>query len=1186
MPASSPLRLRLLQPSPSVETAEGVPVDLPAGKPLALLAYLHLADEPVPRDTLAGLLWPASTRERARGSVRHALWTLRSRLGESVFASDDPVALAPGALTSDLDQLEAHLARGSMQGALEVWKAPPFGTFTLSDAPEWERWADGVREGVRTRLADALVEAGRSARARSGREGARPGGTAREGIDLLEAATRIHPERLRLHETLVETLLELRAFDEAHAAVIRAREGMDDPESRAALDALSDRCQALARGARPADPAHAALHLTFVGRTDEFSTLVRRWREVRRGAPGIGLVLGEAGIGKTRLAEELLLVAEAEGGRGILIKAEDSERPIEWGLLSEVIQRLLRLSGAAGISPASDAILRSLMPSLALGESRADDPALRGLAMAIPRASPSAALSDALVDLVTAVSDDAPLLLVVDDLHWADTESRTVLARAATRLDRAAALLLFTSRSEVNEPRVRKTLSLLQDAPSAVVAELEPWSLASTTEALRSRLHFTHPTRADAVIRRIHMTSRGNPLFIVELVKVFLEEGIVEIEDEGRWTFHTDRLPPDLPLPGTVRALVDRQLDQLSREATLVAAHMARIGHATSPRVLGLQTGLGTSAVTNGIGDLLARRMIRWEGSDAVTFVHDELRAAVARRYQLHVGLTAGGGAQWSFFRTAVVASLVLLTLGAGLYAFANPDPFGPGPWGGGVIEAVDARGEAHLLRFRSGATPQLEPTELPLPPAPGPEVRAVSQPGGAHHLQLVRTSARGEEEVHRVGVIETGGNRPPPLSLLSPDQRFLAVVLPGPPDTVRLLVERGRVAHEAVVPEVLDGTWCGSQGLFLLSHGPSRIDLVRWNPVEGGPSTLPMERVTPGGALACTPDGRALLLAGVQDGRPGVFLKDLTTGVVLPLGWRGEGAPVALRWRAGEGHSRTGASALPRGMAPIEIQLEPEGPMELGLGGQRVLDGVLLLGSGARRREALAWSSDDTTVVAVRPGGRVSAVGPGITTVRARWGGWLEAEVQVRVTDQVEQRPLRERSEFLSVPADGGAPLPLFESVAVGADVSVTLEFMIRAEGEDARVELCTGMGERADSPGGTACVAYPAPVGSRLDRTRIALGTGSGIPATRVPLTDAPPPSPGAFGTEGWIPAALVVDPDGWVRLYVDGAFRIQGTVRLPRGAAEAPWQVMLGGSAREGTAGVREVSLWEGERRLPPE
>jgi len=1151
-----PFRLVLLTPTPRIETAGGEALNLPAGKPLALLAHLHLVGEPVPRDTLATLLWPGSTRERARGSMRHALWTLRKRVSEELFRSDDPVELADELLTSDLVELRAALARGDVKGAAGAWEAAPFSGFPISDAPEWSRWADAIRFDLENRLGSALAEAGGS------RLQDEPGGA---GVELLERAVQVQPDRLQHHVTLVEALLDLRDFDQAGTALAQARLALDDPSSLATLDRLERRRQALEVGdAPPSD--EQTLRLEFVGRTEEFAALLRRWREARAGSPGIGLILGDPGVGKTRLAEELGRVAEAEEGRCVQVKAEDSERPIEWGLLAEVIQRLLRLSGAAGISPGSDGILRSLMPSLSLAEPVSEDTAVRSLAFSIPRANPSAALSDALIDLITAVSEDAPLLLVVDDLHWADTESRTVLARVSTRLDRASALLLFTCRTEVAEARVRKTLALLGDAPNATTFELEPWSFASMDEALRGRMRFTHPAQADAVLQRIHRTSRGNPLFILELLKVFLEEEIVVIDEGGDWVFHTERLPPNLALPGSVRALVDRQLDQLSREAILVAAHMARIGHATSPRVLGLKTGLGTSAVTNGIGELLARRMVRWEARDSLVFVHDELRAAVARRYQLHVGLTAGGGAQWSFFRTAVVASLGILMLGAALYAFSSPDPLGSGPWGGGVIEAEALDGSLHMLRMRSSGRAHLDPTTVSPTSVAGPElpgtlwVETRAAASGEYTLHVVQ--AGGDPDGAWVGTVPSRPRR----TLISPDHRYVGAVLPGTADTLRLLALGGRRMHEAVLPEVLDLDWCGSNGLMILAHGARGVELIRWRPEEGGPAVLPLPTIVPGGALACSPDGRGLLLAGVRDGRAGVFLLDLGQEVVQSLAWPGQGAPLALRWSSRRDRS-----------VPVELRLDAEESLALGMGGQRLVDGVIVFSGGARSREPLAWSVADSTVAVVSQEGRITALAPGRTRVRARWGGWLKADLEVEVTYMVEAAPLLEAR----VPSRGDQRVPLPSGEAV------TVEFAFTVPEGGGAAEICLLESRR----GGGACVRAEGKGsgGNPAKAGYLSLGTRSGIPPVRRRLegprfSPEVRPDPEGAGMFAPVSGALIVDAEGWVRLYMEGELWLEAPARVERGPEEA-WLLRQGsgvaGVDREGAV-FRTIRVWEGERR----
>jgi hypothetical protein len=1146
-----PLRLRLLVPTPRVEGPDGETLDLPAGKPLAMLAYLHVAGRPTPRDTLATLLWPAASHDRARASVRQAVWLLRQRLGDDLFDGDDPLSIAPGRLVSDMQELRAQLQAGNPIQAARAWDAPPFGSLSVPDAPEWERWSDAIRLELEAHLGGALADAGNAARDPT---------RGREGVEALELACRVQPARLQHHLDLAGIHLDLRAFDEAGSVLARARALFDDPRSATILQELSERKDAMERGAATG-PADGALRLDFVGRSEEFAGVLRRWRQARSGAPGITVVLGEAGIGKTRLAEEIRLVAEAEGGRSIFVKAEDSERPIEWGLLGEVISRLLRLSGAAGISPASDGILRSLMPSLAHADPPREDGSVRALGLHLPRTSPSAALSDALIDLVTAVSDDAPLLLVVDDLHWADTESRTVLTRVATRLDRASSLLLFTCRSREGEGRLGKTLKILTEAPSSTTLELDPWSVVELEEALAPRIRFSNPREGDALVRRLHRTSRGNPLFVLELLKAFGDEGILEVQPDGTAIFRTERLPADRPLPGSVRALVDRQLDQLSKEATLVAAHMARIGHATSPRVLGLQTGLGTSAVTNGIGELLARRLIRWEGTDSLTFVHDELRAAVARRYQLHVGLTAGGGAQWSLFRSAVVVSFVILLVGAAAYAITNPDPFGPGPWGGGLVEITTADGATRSFRIRGSASGGLEPVDRL--PAAHPGRTAVRPLGnGTFDLHLAVHPSTGTAPGPGLAVLPD----PPALAVLSPDHRFVAVATDAGLDSVRILTEGGRTHAAFEAGEVLALDWCGPRALYLLAREGPGIVLRNWSVDDGSLRSLELGPVTPGSALACAPDERALLLAGARDGRAGIFLHDFATGSTTPVAVPGDLVPVALRWHA----------SRPRPV-PVELLLPDAEPVRIGLGGQRALDALLVLEGGTRRRESLAWSSDNPEVVAVGNGGRLTAVGPGTTLVRARWGSWLEAAVPVEVASTAEAVPLLSLDDSWILPV--GSPLvgeagPLVDlgpdaGFALVGGPAFTVEFDVALPTAPGSLELCV---REEGTPGARGCVrAFPPDGAGRLPA--LGLATGRGFPDTRVELRG---------WSSDWVPMALVVDAEGWARLFVRGRLRAEGALRLPRQDSEA-WLLELRGWSGEGGEGgaLRRLRTWEGER-----
>ncbi len=1217
--------------TPEIRAAGGDPIDLPLGKPFALLVYLHLSDGPVSRDHLAGVFWASSDRERARGSLRHALWFLRKELGEDLFASDDPVALAPDRVTSDLATFRRHLAEDRLDEAKALWTGAPLQLLDLSDGVEWTHWVEALRLEIEDAFAAALAVKGHQ----EWEEG-RPG----EAVRWFEAAAEARPHRLRHHRDLVETLLDARDFAGAEEAIRSARRHLpDDDRAAEALAELDHRIALLSRGATSTDPEDPTLQLEFTGRDEAFAALLRRWRFAREGDPGIGLVTGEPGIGKTRLAREFAVVARAEGGRVVHLKAEDSERPIEWGLLSEAIQRLLKLSGASGISHASDRVLRTLVPSLNLADPASIESPDRS-ALQLPRNRPSAALSDALVDLITAVAEDAPLLLVIDDLHWADTESRAVLARIANRIQGVPLLLLFTSRREVESLRVRKTLTLLSESPRATTIALAPLSEEDIARVLRARITFSDAESEAGVIRRVHRTTRGNPLFLFELLKSFQEQGILEEGTEGRWHFRTDRLPPDFPLPESLRALVDRQLEQLSEEAQLVAAHLARIGHPASPRMLSLRTGLGTATVTNAIGELLQRRMVRWASPESLNFLHDELRAAVARRFQLHVGLTAGGGAQWSFFRTAVVASLALLMLGAAAYLFARPAATEPGLHGGGTLVLTQGSDITAFTLSRSEDDGSLEarPVTPPVSPPPSPGTRSIVRlisgetewipedrlgltpdgshflahrvlPDGRHGLILEALDGEGEQ------VIWASRRRPEQVDISPRGQRVL-FLLPGRPDALLVTTPGGRPLARETAPTILRGHWCGPDRVLLLSREEGRVTAHLWDPESDVRRPLRIEGLHLGGETACSPDGSAIILQGASAGRVGFYLHEPREGTLQPLDF-GEGpAPDRIHW-------------IPDSVPPIpsSIRITHSDPFELEWGEQTELDAELVFSDGTTLPDSLDWSSRDREVVFVGPSGEVTAVGPGESWVVAEWNGWLRDSLRVQVQSTGDGGTLI-RERFADGGLEGWRKGPMARSpwevlteegivrlsgseddsghfllseraLALTEGGTVELEFRLPLSADSHQsIALCLvqwpggGGGEedsvRRDPPaaarGGASatgsmdeirrsaeqsgCIRYPAGIGEQWDPRRIEIHSHRSFPGTPIDVT-------GTLPHEGWVHLALSLGPDGSVTAYVDREWAGVAPVYLDD--TPGPWRIAIVGEARDTSLEVRRLSLW---------
>ncbi|MCU7725076.1 AAA family ATPase [Actinoplanes sp. KI2] len=256
----------------------------------------------------------------------------------------------------------------------------------------------------------------------------------------------------------------------------------------------------------------------LVGRVAEVVALDELRAAAERGSGAVALLTGEAGIGKTAVVEEAVSRAAAAGVTVLTGRADPDEgAPAFWPWL-----RLLD-SDVDGLSP-------SLLALTDEGEPAA--------------AARFRAIRDVLAAL-TAAAARTPLVLVLEDLHWADPSSLALLAALAREVSASRILVLGTSRTEL-------------DLPEATVLPLGPWDVAAVAAYL-GRLGAAHGTWAAVV----HELGGGNPLYTRELGRLLVREGRLE------------RPAGDIDLPDGLRRLVTRRTAQLTpacREALGVAA--------------------------------------------------------------------------------------------------------------------------------------------------------------------------------------------------------------------------------------------------------------------------------------------------------------------------------------------------------------------------------------------------------------------------------------------------------------------------------------------------------------------------------------------------------------------------------------------------------------------------------------
>ena len=1192
-----------------VKSPDGSPVDVSRGKPLALLAHVALTPEPLSRDELASFLWAGSTRERARGSLRQALWQLRQTFGEDLFDTDDPVTLTEGRVVTDVGRLRDHLAAAELEEALELWTGPPMEGIQVSGEPSWERWVDELRRDLERRLGGALSDRG---------NGEREAGPGADAIRWLDKAREVQPYRLQHHLDLAEALLEVRDFDEAARTLTTARNQFDDPSALEEIRAAEERLTEIRRGTVLAgSAAQPSLRLEFTGRAEEFSALIRQWNQVRDGETGIGLLLGEAGIGKTRLAEEVALMARSAGGRVVQVKGEDSERPIEWALLGELVEALLGLSGAAGISSGSEEVLRTLVPSLP-GRGRRRRSTGEGLPFSLPRTRPSAAISDALQDLLAAVAEDAPLLVVVDDLQWADTESRAVLARAATRMEEEPVFFIVTSRTGGREvsPRMRKTLDLLSRGQRAISLELAPLSTEEIRTLLERTLVAPDRTEMERVVDRIIRTSRGNPLFIIELLKVLRDEGMLEEAADSTWALVPGKVPEELPLPASLRELIERQLTNLSQEASLVAAHLARARHPASPRVVASRTGMTQAELTDGVGELIRRRMVQWESGEKLAFAHDELRAAVARRYQLHVGLTTGGGTHWSLFRTAVVASLVLLMVGAAAYAVT-----------GGTLPSAPSLGGGSLL-ISLGGDSLLEARAPANSPATGWRIQRVhphDQPGitpgtpssagaGNDLLSWTIGGERGLTGTGRApsstssssGGVDSGSGDPGGFLDSSGNTRRLEVLRGAGDrravDSARVLRPDGSLVDARSWDRVHAASWCGGTppSLLLSVEDDGEPGLYLWHPEDESMEVLDPPGM-PGSLLACAPNGRFAAVVTALDGDLGVHLLNFVTRDSYALPVEDVYEITGLRWDPDE----------PTPVA-VGVEIATADDLQLDWGERRTLEARVQHSDESHSHAGIEWSSQNPGVASVTEDGVVTANRPGRTWLAASFDGWLADSIPVRVRETERSPrvllwdpvpPLADDLWVADSPfhPSGQGPASWWSQTAVPsssawrsldgfslpAGGTFELEFTLEGRGEPLQGCLIFIDGPSLPDPGAEGGTALE-------NRSRTApkicllLQTDEGDPLQAAmafhrsfPTVDVEVPESITEGSRRWHHMALALLPDGIGVLHLNGIEVARTPIRLPLDG-DGRWHVLLQGmqprvEGARSSRDFRNVLLW---------
>lgn len=583
------VRFQLLG-SLQIADGNGIIMGIPGKKARLLLAYLVLnADSPQSRRQIAFDFWPDSTEKQALSNLRKLIHDLRECLPQIVpYLNISSLYIQwNGKLPyySDVQEFEQAVQAQTLH---ELRKAERLYRGELLPG-FYEEWLQSKRELLAQQFLKAL-----------------------ERIILLLETHRDYSSAVfiankllvhnRLNEQYYRTLMRLHALNKDTAGVVTTYDtlrrmmeeefGVAPDEETIQLYNRLTQSQGRSEDTNAASPASG--HTSLIGRIDEWAIMQQVWKQATEGPPRLLLLKGESGIGKTRMALEFKDWAERQGIHAAFASCYPSIRSLSYTPVVSWLRSFpLPQMNTIGLSE-----LARLLPELHDQYPELPTPGPIQQNWQLHR------WYDAIERMLLA---EQPLLLILDDVQWSDSETIQLLSYLLRSDSNTKLLAIATMRTDefANEPVERLVIELQLERKMTEI-EFAPLSKEDTERLMTA---WGGDALADNRMPDLYAMTGGNPLFIVETLKEWQTES-------GRSGFRHSHV---------VKSVIQNRLGRYPESRRLICA-VAAFGRPVAASLIAIVLAVDEEIVLQQMAQLIQLKVMRETGQGKTDFTHDVIR--------------------------------------------------------------------------------------------------------------------------------------------------------------------------------------------------------------------------------------------------------------------------------------------------------------------------------------------------------------------------------------------------------------------------------------------------------------------------------------------------------------------------------------------------------------------------------